>query len=67
MTFINRFNLLKNPKVIGEIIGDIGIGFLVNSMFMITQGSFEMINYIDALLGLIMIVEGSFMKYKELA
>jgi hypothetical protein len=43
MTFIKRFNLLKNPKIVGEIIGDIGIGFLVNSMFMITQGSFEII------------------------
>jgi hypothetical protein len=64
--FINRFNLFKNPKIVGEIIGDIGIGFLVNSMFVITQGSFEIINYIDLLVGLIMIIEGSFMKYKEL-
>jgi len=66
MMFINRFNLFKNPKIVGEIIGDIGIGFLVNSMFVITQGSFEIINYIDLLVGLIMIIEGSFMKYKEL-
>ena len=60
-----RYNLLKNPKVVGEIIADIGIGFLVNAMFALTHKEVELINFIDAIIGLVMIVEGNIAKYKE--
>ena len=62
---LNRYNLLKNPKVIGEVISDIGIGFLVNAMFALTHKEIDLINFLDAVIGLIMIVEGNIAKYKE--
>ena len=62
---LNRYNLLKNPQVVGEIIADIGIGFLVNSMFSITHREIDLINIVDVLIGLIMIIEGNIVKYKE--
>ena len=67
MTFINRFNLLKNPKIVGEIIGDIGIGVLASTIFAISQGEIDLNIFLDSLGAIIAIIEGSFMKYKELA
>ena len=66
MTFINRFNLLKNPKIVGEIIGDIGIGILASAIFAISQGEIDLNIFLDSLGAVIAIIEGSFMKYKEL-
>jgi hypothetical protein len=66
MTFINRFNLLKNPKVVGEIIGDIGIGVLASAIFAISQGEIDLNIFLDSLGSIIVIMEGGFMKYKEL-
>ena len=66
MTFINRFNLLKNPKIVGEIIGDIGIGILASAIFAISQGEIDLNIFLDSLGAIIAIIEGSFMKYKEL-
>ena len=62
---LNRYNLLKNPKVIGEIVSDIGIGVIVNAIFSLTHMEFNLINFVDVLLGVIMIVEGNIAKYKE--
>ena len=62
---LSRYELLRNPKVIGEIIADIGIGFLVNAMFALTHEELEFINFVDAIIGIIMIVEGNIAKYKE--
>ena len=66
MTFIDRFNLLKNPKIVGEIIGDIGIGILASAIFAISQGEIDLNIFLDSLGAIIAIIEGSFMKYKEL-
>jgi hypothetical protein len=66
MIFINRFNLLKNPKIVGEIIGDIGIGILASAIFAISQGEIDLNIFLDSLGAIIAIIEGSFMKYKEL-
>ena len=62
---LNRYNLLKNAKVIGEIISDIGIGVLVNAIFSLTHMEFNLVNFIDVLLGIVMIIEGNIAKYKE--
>jgi len=62
---LNRYNLLKNSKVIGEIISDIGIGVLVNAIFSLTHMEFNLVNFIDVLLGIVMIIEGNIAKYKE--
>jgi len=30
---LNRYQILKNPKIVGEIIADIGIGVIVNAEY----------------------------------
>jgi len=62
---LNKYQILKNPKVVGEIIADIGVGFIVNALFSITHMEIGLINVLDALIGVILIVEGSILKYKE--
>ena len=62
---LNRYKLLKNPKVVGEIIADIGIGFLVNAMFALTHKELDFINFVDIIIGIVMIVEGNLAKYEE--
>ena len=63
---LNRYKLLKNPKVIGEIVSDIGIGVIVNAIFSLTHMEFNLVNFIDILLGIMMIIEGNIAKYKEM-
>ena len=63
---LNRYKLLKNPKVVGEIIADIGIGVFVNAIFSLTHMEFNFVNFIDIVMGLIMIIEGNLAKYKEM-
>ena len=62
---LNRYKLLKNPKIIGEIVSDIGIGVIVNALFSLTHMEFNFINFIDVFLGISMIIEGNMAKYKE--
>jgi len=62
---LNRYKLLKNPKIMGEIISDIGIGVIVNAIFSLTHMEFNLVNFIDVLLGIIIIIEGNIAKYKE--
>jgi len=62
---LNRYQILKNPKVVGEIIADIGVGFIVNALFSITHKEIGLINILDAIIGIVLIVEGSILKYKE--
>ena len=61
----NRYNLLKQPKVVGEIIADIGIGVLASVIFDLTQGDMKFYNLIDGIGSLLAIIEGNLMKYKE--
>ena len=63
---LNRYKLLKNPKVTGEIVSDIGIGVIVNAIFSLTHMEFNFINFIDVFLGVLMIIEGNIAKYKEI-
>jgi len=63
---LNRYKLLKNPKVIGEIVSDIGIGVIVNAIFSLTHMEFNFVNFIDVFLGVLMIIEGNIAKYKEI-
>ena len=60
-----RYNLLKNPKVVGEIVSDIGIGVLASVIFDLSQGDFKLYNFIDGIGALIAIIEGNLMKYKD--
>ena len=62
---LNRYNLLKNSKVIGEIISDIGIGVLASVIFNLTQGDLHLYNFIDGVGSISAIIEGNIMKYKE--
>ena len=61
----SRYNLLKQPKVVGEIIADIGIGVLASVIFDLTQGDMKFYNLIDGIGSLLAIIEGNLMKYKE--
>ena len=61
---LNRYILLKNPKVVGEIIADIGIGVLASVIFDLSQGDFKLYNLIDGIGALLAIIEGNLMKYK---
>jgi len=63
---LNRYKLLKNPKVTGEIVSDIGIGVIVNAIFSLTHMEFNFVNFIDVFLGVLMIIEGNIAKYKEI-
>jgi len=62
---LNRYKLLKNPKIIGEIVSDIGIGVLVSVIFDLTQGDLHLYNFIDGIGSILAIIEGNIMKYKE--
>ena len=57
--------MLKNHKVVGEIIADIGIGVLASVIFDLTQGDLKLYNFIDGIGSLLAIIEGNLMKYKE--
>jgi len=63
---LNRYHILKNPKVVGEIIADIGIGVIVNAVFSLSHMEFDIVNFLDAFFGIIMIIEGNILKYKEI-
>ena len=63
---LNRYQILKNPKVVGEIIADIGIGVIVNAVFSLSHMEFNVVNFLDAFFGIIMIIEGNILKYKEM-
>ena len=62
---LNRYTLLKNPKVVGAIIADIGVGFLVNALFALSHKEMDLINFIDIIIGMLLITEGNISKYKE--
>ena len=62
---LNRYTLLKNPKVVGAIIADIGVGFLVNALFALSHREMDLINFIDIIIGMLLITEGNISKYKE--
>jgi len=63
---LNRYQILKNPKIVGEIIADIGIGVIVNAVFSLSHMEFDIVNFLDAFFGIIMIIEGNILKYKEM-
>jgi len=59
---LNRYQILKNPKVVGEIIADIGIGVIVNAVFSLSHMEFNVVNFLDTFLGIVMIIEGNILK-----
>jgi len=63
---LNRYQILKNPKIVGEIIADIGIGVIVNAVFSLSHMEFDIVNFLDAFFGIIMIIEGNILKFKEI-
>ena len=63
--FNKRLEALSNPKVYGDIVSNLGIGFLVNSLYSISLGGMNITNLIDIFLSIIAIVEGSYAKEKR--
>ena len=63
--FSKRLEALSNPKIYGDILSNLGIGFLVNSLYSISLGGMDIANLIDIFLSIIAIVEGSYAKEKR--
>jgi len=56
---------LKKPKIRGRLFENFGLGFLVNGMYGISDGSFEFYNLVDIIVGVIMIIDGLRLQEKE--
>ena len=50
--------IFKNPRIRGRLFENFGLGFFVNGMYGMSDGSFEIFNLIDIIVGTIMIIEG---------
>ena len=59
-------SFLKKPKVRGRLFENFGLGFLVNGMYGLSDGSFEIFNLIDIIVGIIMILDGIRLQEKEI-
>ena len=60
-----RLNLFKNPKVVGDIISNLGLGILVNSLYTTSLTGINVVNIIDIIISIFLIVEGSMLKEKQ--
>ncbi|NPA54823.1 MAG: hypothetical protein GXO40_00470 [Epsilonproteobacteria bacterium] len=60
-----RKEALKNPKIRGDIISNIGIGVFVNSLYSISFGGIDVVNFIDITISVIAIIEGSYLKERK--
>ena len=58
-------SFLNNPKIRGRLFENFGLGFLVNGMYGISDGSFEIYNLVDIIVGVIMILDGLRLQEKE--
>ena len=58
-------SFLNNPKIRGRLFENFGLGFLVNGMYGISDGSFEIYNLVDIIAGVIMILDGLRLQEKE--
>jgi len=62
--FAKRLEALSNPKIKGDIITNVGVGFLVNSLYSVSLGGWNPMNFID-FISVFGIVEGSYLKEKK--
>ena len=60
-----RKKALQNPKIRGDIISNIGIGVFVNSLYSISFGGMDIVNFIDISVSIIAIIEGSYLKEQK--
>ena len=58
----NRFKVITQRRVIGEITKDIGIGILVNATYSLSQADFGFGNFLDLVIAVLIIVEGNYIK-----
>ena len=61
----NRLKLFKNPKVVGDIVSNLGLGILVNSLYTTSLTGMNIVNIIDIIISIFLIVEGSMLKEKQ--
>jgi len=57
--------ILQKPRVRGRLFENFGLGFFVNGMYGVSDGSFELFNLVDIIVGTIMIFEGIRLQEKE--
>jgi len=60
--FNKRLTALSNPKIKGDIISNIGVGFLVNSLYSVSLGGWNIMNFVDFFIAVFAIIEGSYLK-----
>jgi hypothetical protein len=57
--------ILRKNRVRGRIFENFGLGFLVNGLYGISDGSFEVYNLIDIIVSVIMILNGIYLQEKD--
>jgi len=57
--------ILKKRRVRGRVFENFGLGFLVNGLYGLSDGSFEVFNFIDIIVALVMIISGIYLQEKE--
>jgi len=56
--------ILKRKRVRGRLFENFGLGFLVNGLYGLSDGSFEVYNFIDIIVSVIMILNGIYLQEK---
>ena len=57
-------SFLNNPKIRGRLFENFGLGFLVNGMYGVSDGSFEIYNLVDIILGIAIMLLGLYLQQK---
>ena len=57
--------ILKGKRVRGRIFENFGLGFLVNGLYGLSDGSFEVYNFIDIIVSVVMILNGIYLQEKD--
>ena len=65
VTLNNLKNLWNDDKAKGEIIKNFGLAFLVNAGYGLSDGSIEIYNLVDILIGIYVMIVGIILERRE--
>ena len=57
--------ILKNRRIRGRLFENFGLGVLINGFYGISDGSFEIFNLLDIIIGTIVMLDGLYLQEKE--
>jgi hypothetical protein len=63
--FRSRYQLLKSPKILGDIFNNIGLGVFINAIYNTSVNGIDLINFIDIMIAIFVIIESSVLKERE--